>query len=134
VAWEIGAKDKIRVDAQRLTRDPKKGILLGLWANSLNFIVIGVALILYILYALSGAEAFHSIFAILNLIFRLFVSMYLGSIQVICAAFENSTHLYWLSQTFLYIIFSALSAFVIYISYIFGLNDWRIFKKSIPKK
>ena len=134
VAWEIGAKDKIRIDAKRLEREPKKGIFLGFWANSLNFIVVGAALILYVLYALTSVEVFQSLFAILNLIFRLFVSMYLGVIQGICASFEESVHLYWISQTVLYIVFCVISSLVIHMSYLLGLNDWRIFKKTAQKK
>lgn len=134
VAWEIGAKDKIRIDAKRLERTPSKGIKIGLWSNSLNFLVIGIALILYVLYAITNVQAFHSIFAILNLIFRFFVSMYLGVIQGICVVFESNEHLYWISQTVLYIVFSGVSAAIIHLSYILGLKDWRIIKKSNARK
>ncbi len=130
VAWEIGAKDKIRIDSNRLERTPAKGIKLGLWANSLNFIVVGTALLLYIVYVLSGAEVFMSIFAVLNLIFRLFVSMYLGVIQGICAAFADNENLNWIMQTSLYLVFPVISAIITHISYILGLKDKRFFPNA----
>ncbi len=130
VSWEIGAKDKIKVDAGRLEKKSSKGIGIGIITNTPNFIVVGLALILYIIFVLSGVELFESIFAVLNLLFRLFISMYLGMIQGISTALSNNENLSWILQTFLYLVFSAISAIIIHISYVFGLNDKRIFPNS----
>ena len=46
VAWEIGAKDKIRIDGKRMEKDEKKGILLGVYANIPNFIIVGISIVL----------------------------------------------------------------------------------------
>ena len=45
VAWEIGAKDKIRIDAGRMEKKESKGILLGIYSNIPNFIIIGLAIV-----------------------------------------------------------------------------------------
>ena len=126
IAWEIGAKDKIKIDGKRLTRTPNKGILIGLMANSLNFIVIAAALIMMIIYIFTSSDALYSAFAVLNFIFRFFISMYLGVIQGICSPFAADQNLYYLAQTIGFFVFSALSALAIHISYIMGLNDWRL--------
>ena len=126
IAWEIGAKDKIKIDSKRLERAPYKGLFIGLYANALNFIVIGTALVLIGIYMSNGSDAIYSAFAVLNFIFRFFVSMYLGVIQGICKPFEADQNLYYLLQTLGFLIFSVLSAFAIHFSYILGLNDWRL--------
>jgi len=130
VTWEIGAKDKIRIDAGRVVNNPLKGLWLGLFANATNFIVIGLSLILFCVYLLGGPGAFYSIFLVLNAIFRIFVSMYLGMIQGIFASFAGNTDLYYLLQTIGFLVFSLLSALFIFASYIMGLKDYRIFGKK----
>ncbi len=130
VSWEIGAKDKIRIDAGRLEKKPSKGGGIGFFANIPNFTVIGIALIAYIVFAISGIDIFYTIFTLLNIFFRIFVSIYLGVIQGICDPLKENNDLYWIMQTSLYLVFSGISVLMIYISYIFGLNDKRIFPNS----
>jgi FtsH-binding integral membrane protein len=36
VAWEFGAKDKIKIDSGRYSATKAKGLFLGLWANCVN--------------------------------------------------------------------------------------------------
>lgn len=134
VMWEIGAKDKIRIDGKRMERKPEKGILMGIYANIPNFIIMGIALLLILLYILTGAEVLKTIFGVLNAIFRIFVSMYLGALMGISAPFGVGTDIYYLVQTVGFIVFSLVSALVIHISYLMGLNDLRIFKTSKPPK
>ena len=126
VAWEIGAKDKIRIDGGRMKERKSKGILLGIYANIPNFIVIGIATVSIIAYMLGGGEWLKSIFAVLNLIFRFFVSMYLGVIQGFTSSITDQNASY-LVQSILFLVFSSLSAVVIHVSYILGLRDFRFF-------
>ena len=134
IVWEVGAKDKIKIDGKRLQRTPQKGILLGIFANIGNFAVIGSALVLMLIYMNTGVEALNSVFAVLNFIFRFFVAMYLGVIQGICSPFAADKNLYYLTQTIAFLVFSILSALAIHLSYIMGLNDWRIIPSSGKKK
>ena len=133
VAWEIGAKDKIRVDGGRMEKNEKKGILLGIYANSLNFAVVGVSIILSVLYITSGIDAFNTIFAVLNFLFRFFLSMYLGVIQGITASVTDES-IAFLIQTVLFFVFSALSAVIVHVSYVLGLRDFRFFATSKSQK
>ncbi len=126
VAWEIGAKDKIRIDGARMEKKSSKGILLGIYANIPNIIIIGAAILLFALYMLGGGEWLKSCFAVLNFIFRFFVSMYLGLIQGITSGIPNENVSY-LIQSILFLAFSLISAVVIHISYLLGLRDFRFF-------
>lgn len=134
IAWEIGAKDKIRIDAKRMENKPLKGLGLGLFANLTNYIVIGISLILFVVHLCGGPDAFYKIFTFLNAIFRIFVSMYLGIIQGICSPFANDLNLYYLWQTILFFVFSIISALFIFGSYLIGLKDFRIFKSNSQSK
>ena len=126
--WEIGAKDKIRIDGNKMLPTPKKGVLLGLFANSTNIIVIGFATVIFILYVLTDAQWLFSVYAVLNFIYRFFISMYLGVIQAICSPYaEYHTELYTVSQCVCFLIFSFISTIVIHFSYTMGTKDIRIF-------
>ena len=133
VTWEVGAKDKIKIDSGRLEDEKGKGILLGIFANLFNFVIISSALIIYAIFLSGGNEGFKAAFAILNLIFRFFVSMYLGLIQLITSGIANEGTLY-LIQTALFLIFSFVSALVTYISYKLGRKDFRIIKYKSRKQ
>jgi hypothetical protein len=131
IAWEIGAKDKIRIDGNKMLPVPNKGILLGIFANSTNIIVIGFATLIFILYILTDAEGLFSIYAVLNFIYRFFISMYLGVIQAICSPYaEYHTELYTISQCICFLIFSLISTIVIHFSYTMGTKDIRIFRSK----
>ncbi|MBE6635074.1 MAG: hypothetical protein E7617_02570 [Ruminococcaceae bacterium] len=127
VSWEIGAKDKIRIDAGRMEPYPYKGIKLGLLANTPNFIVVGIALLCFIIYMLGGPLGFKSVFAVLNMIFRIFVSMYLGALQGIFSFLSESEDAYYLWQTVGFLVFPLLAALVTHLSYTMGLKEKRIF-------
>ncbi len=128
IMWEIGGKDKIRIDGKRMERRPAKGMLIGLWANVPNIVIMSLALVFLVVYMMTGSDALMSAFAVLNAIFRIFVSMYLGILMGIAAPFEADINMYYLIQTLGFIVFSFISSLVIHFSYIRGLNDKRFFK------
>ena len=132
VAWEIGAKDKIRIDAGRMKMQKSKGLKLGVFANSPNFVFIGVALILFLIYIVSGVDSLYTVFGILNGIFRIFVSMYLGIIQGLTNGLDGNLDL--AVETALYLIFSAVAAIITYLSYLMGLKEKRLFGAGTVKK
>lgn len=132
VAWEIGAKDKIRIDGGRMEEKKSKGLYLGAWANSPNFVFIGLALFLFLIYIASGVEVLYTIFGILNGLFRIFVSMYLGVIQGLTSGLDGNIDL--LAETVLYIVFSAVGAVITWLSYLRGLKDKRFFPMPPKKK
>ena len=133
VAWEIGAKDKIRIDGGRMEKKSSKGILLGFYANIPNLIIIGGAIILFAFYMAGGGEWLKSCFAVLNFIFRFFVSMYLGLIQGLTSGIEDE-NLSYLIQSILFLVFSSTSIILIHFSYLLGLRDFRFFPNSKQTK
>ena len=77
--WEIGAKDKIRIDGGRLAPMPYKGALLSALANVPNLLLallMGVGILI-------GNEAGRTMSAICNTISRILNGMYLGVIKVL---------------------------------------------------
>lgn len=132
VAWEIGAKDKIRIDAGRMEEKKSKGFKLGLFANMPNFVFIGIAFLTFGIYLIFGAEAFYTVFGILNGIFRIFVSMYLGIIQGLTNGLSGNVDL--ATETALYLVFSAVASVITYLSYIMGLKEKRLFSVKPAKK
>ena len=74
VVWEIGAKDKIRIDAGRAEKRIFKGMLLGMYANIPNFVITGTALLAIALYMLGCGPVFYTIYAIPNVISIFFIS------------------------------------------------------------
>ena len=132
IVWELGAKDKIRIDAGRMEENKIKGLKIGLFANSPNFVFVGLALFLFIIYMASGAEVLYTIFGILNGLFRIFVSMYLGMIQGLTNSLGGNLDL--TVETILYIAFSAVAALITYLSYLMGLKDKRLFPTTPNKK
>ncbi len=132
VMWEIGAKDKIRIEGGRNKEKKSKGILLGIYANMPNFVFIGLALVLLGLYILTGAEVLSTVFWLLNVLFRIFVSMYLGMIQGLTDGLTGNTDL--VLETVMYLVFSLASAIVIHFSYLMGLKEKRLFTRPPVKK
>lgn len=132
VAWEIGAKDKIRIDAGRMEEKKIKGLGIGVYANMPNFVFVGLAFVLFLIYLASGADSLYTVFGVLNGIFRIFVSMYLGIIQGLTDGLSgNVDHLV---ETALYLVFSAVASLVTYLSYLMGLKDKRLFPTTTKKK
>ena len=134
VIWEIGGKDKIRIDAGRMTPQKSKGARLSFIANLPNFIFIGIALLLFVIYMTSGNEGFKAAFAILNALFRIFVSMYLGAIQLVCDSFSENENTYYLMQTIGFLIFPVMSIGISHFAYIMGLNNKKIINTGKTEK
>lgn len=79
VCWEIGAKDKIRIDGGRLKPMPSKGALLSLLANLPNLllsVLMGIGVLI-------GTAASETVSIVCNAIARLLNGMYLGIIKVL---------------------------------------------------
>ena len=134
VAWEIGAKDKIRIDGKRMERNAKKGILLGVYANIPNFIVVGISMIFLAVYLTTGSEWAKTTFALIDFGFRFFLlPTYVGVIQGITSVI-SSENTALLVGNIMFLIFPALAAVITHVSYVLGLNDFRFFATSRSHK
>lgn len=135
--WDMGAKDKLRIDSGKLERKASKGALLALFANIFNIILAAFATLTIGLYMLGKGDAWISIFNVVNIILRLICSMYLGLLQGVFASFEADVNLYFLLQSAGYIVMPAFAILVTHFGYVMGLNEKKIFsqtKKPTDKK
>jgi hypothetical protein len=83
VGWEIGAKDKIRIDGGRMREFPAKGFLIALGANLPNLLLALLMGIGALISTATGAEWAGSMSVVCNAIARLIEGMYLGVIKVL---------------------------------------------------
>ena len=132
--WEEGAKDRIRVDSGRAVRQKFKGAGTAFFANVLNFLITGIAVLLMAVYVAGGPEGFKTAFGVLNLVFRLILSMYLGVIQAVFVAAEANADLYFFLQAIGYFLAPLLTIVAAHVSYSLGYAEKRIFGFLSSKK
>ena len=124
--WEFGAKDRIKIDGGRMTRKPYKGLLIGTLANVPNFILTGIALICMGIFFASGAEGFKAVFSILNLLFGLLESMYLGIIIAVFPLAEANADWIHFYRTIAYFAMPLIPIAVSHLGYALGERNFRI--------
>ena len=129
--WEIGAKDKIRVDSGRYERKRFKGLFIALWANVPNLILSIPHLIFTITAFLGGAG--KQLYGALTAILRFHCSMYLGVILGI-TGFDVESAGAQIAVGVLFIVVPLLSVAVAHLAYALGSRDKRIFSFIAPKK
>lgn len=84
VIWERGGKERIRIDGGRAAWKPLYGLYMGLFANIPNFLLAVLVLIGKIFGTVDGPFGYEwagNLYAIANVITRLWNAMYLGLIQ-----------------------------------------------------
>ena len=124
-SWDIGAKDKVKIDSGRMSSSYIKGALISVFANLLNFLVVGIAVILKIVHISGGGEGFNLAFAILNTIFRFGMSMYLGLINIFFVSVTD-VDLSYLYQSIGYLVIPVIAIAVTQLGYYLGAKDIRI--------
>ncbi len=132
VTWEYGSKDKIRIDAGKVTGSKYRGLFLGLCANAINFILGILCIISNGLFIATGADWLNTAFFVFNIIERFLESMYLGMVQGIFSALPDTSSVTFLLESVGFTIFPLLSVLVAHLGYMLGYNDKRIF--SVNKK
>lgn len=132
-AWDLGAKDKIRIDSGRMEACPYKGAVIALFANIPNLVIATASVATLGIFMASAVDGFYSAFAVLNLIMRLFMSMYLGVIQAACVAFKDSHNLYFFLQSIGYLVAPVLPILATHFGYRMGLAERKLFGNSKPK-
>lgn len=155
--WEIGAKDKIRIDGGRLEPMPLKGLLLGVYAYipSVAIVLLGVLFSggFLIENAVGGVSNFAdvvdnvtasrgSVFGVLmfafTILIRIVFGMYLGVIQGLSTLLSFALHYGRNSfmddfvQNLLYLIVPLVGLLVIHFAYKMGAADKKLFGSSKP--
>ena len=136
--WEIGAKDKIRVDGGRALPCKSKGLVMSLFANVPN-IVLGILSILFIsIFMATGNEVIYSVFLIFNMIMRFHASMYLGLIitlvPISAATGTDINYTTYLIHAILFTVLPLISVAVTHIGYTLGFKEKKLFAFFNKKK
>lgn len=125
--WDLGAKDRIRIDAGRMTEIRHKGVRLSLAANLPNFLFIFLSLVGKGAYMLGLGNGFDTLFAFSNLILRFAAASYLGILRGVFVSLADSADLYYLLQTCGFLVLMILPCLAAEIGYRFGSKNFRIF-------
>lgn len=126
--WEIGAKDKISVDAGKKSYRPLTGLYMGLVANAPNLLF---ALVYAVGYPFMGTHAWAGTMnAIVRLCTVIFEGMYMGVIAVLpFGAAVKLNHMWW---TYFVITIPAIATATL--AYYIGHKDFRLFAFLTAKK
>jgi type III secretory pathway component EscU len=133
VAWEMGAKDKLRLTADELHRSRFKGALVSLIANSPNLLLAALAVISSLVYILGGGEIFNTVFALLNFAMRFLSAMFLGVIQKIFVSVDDVTMRYFYESVG-YLVAPVLSIVVTQLGYALGMREFKILSSFSGRK
>ena len=135
--WEMGAKDKLKIDGGRLKAQPHKGLVLGLCANVPNFL-LGILATVFAAICASGAGInIQNTFAIIFLITGMHGAMYLGIIQIVTpfpVVGDLTNYSNYLVQSILYIVIPLISVAVVHFSYYLGTKEKKLFGFLSKKK
>ena len=132
VAWEIGAKDKIRIDSGKMIPTPRKGLKMAILANVPNFLLASLAVMFMGIYMVFGGEWFYSAFFVLNMLIRFILAMFLGVIQglfsFIATNDPESAYFcpYYFWQAVGYLVAPVLSILVTHFGYKMGSVERRL--------
>ncbi len=120
MTWEVGAKDKISVDAGKKPYKPMTGLYMALLANIPNFIIAIVYTIAYPFMSTAAWAGNTAAFAsIASLIIQ---GMYRGIIMTVKIAGTPLMNIWW---TYFLIIVPSL--FISWLSYFLGHRNFRFF-------
>lgn len=121
-AWDIGARDKIKIDGGRMDKNSSKGALLGIGANVINIILILTAIICFYLADNLHLQWAANTTAITGLIAYLINGMYIAVIsfaKILPFNFE-------LFKLFLLLFTVIISVLVSFVAYLAGVSNFRV--------
>ncbi len=128
-AWDLGAKDKLSIDAGREKRFPLKGLVLSVFANIPNFIFAGVATICFLIGRFGGADALHSVGSVFLIIAKFTMAIYLGIVETAVSFSRNWGSIDFLITSLGYLIAPVIAIGVTQLGYYFGLKERKLFGK-----
>ena len=137
IVWEIGAKDKIRIDGGRAERFKNKGLYMGLIANIPNFALGFLTTLFLIIYMAIQNDGVYAAFLISNTITRFHASMYLGFITAIvpgATLAENLDLTEFLVESILFTVIPLISPMITHLAYRLGEQDKKILSFMKAKK
>lgn len=127
VGWDLGAKDRLSIDAGRMDYDKHKGLKIALFANIPNLVLGFFTFFFLVLNMLTSLDGFKVASAIFDAIMRLTMSMYIGVITEFFDLFKLDTTISFLLESISFILMPALVIFATAIGYRFGEKSIRLF-------
>ncbi len=124
--WQVGAKDRISIDVNKMTYKPLTGLIIALFANIINFI-IAIFMIVGLTMGITDQTA-GTIGGIARVVALFLEGMYQGVMAVIKIG-GVQIHSFW--PTYFIIIIPALATSTL--AYIFGHHDMRLTTMMIVK-
>ena len=135
MAWDLGAKDKLSIDAGREKRFALKGLLLSVFANLPNFLLSGLAALFFVITRAGGADGFYSVGAVLLTIAKFTMAVYLGIVETAVMFSTDWGSIDFVITALGYFIVPVISIAVTQLGYYFGLEEKKLFGAfSAPKK
>ena len=135
--WEIGAKDKIRIDGGRMEPCKNKGLIMSLFANVPNFVLGLATTALMALYLATGNDGIYAAFLVFNTIMRFHASMFLGVITAIVPSGISAgaiDYVEFLIEAILFTVFPLISVGVTHLAYALGSRERKILSLISGKK
>lgn len=135
--WEIGAKDKIRIDGGRMDPCKNKGLVMGLFANVPNFVLGAFSVLFLSVFLMSGNDGIYAAFLVFNTIMRFHASMLLGVITAIVPGGISSgaiDYTEFLIEAVLFTVLPLISVAVTHLAYNLGLREKKLLSFSSGKK
>ena len=129
IIWEIGAKDKIRIDSGRLSPSPAKGLLISFFANVPNLLLALLAVIFAVLMIFGNDWALTA-FTLVFTILRFHTAMFMGIVQGSAPAGGGELPLDMndcLIESALFLLLPVLAVAFAHFAYWMGSNEYKIF-------
>ena len=138
--WEMGAKDKIRIDGGRMEPCKNKGLLLTLFANVPNLLLSFVAVVFIVVFFIGGNQGVWSAYVGMYTVNLFHECIYMGFIQGIVPEIVSQDpqfidYTYYCVQSVIFLVIPVLSILVGHFSYYLGTKEKKFFSLfSFSKK
>ena len=137
VMWELGAKDKIRIDGGRMEECKRRGLVMGVFANVPNFVLGFLTVCFMSIFLMTNNDGVYAAFLISNTVMRFHASMYLGFITAIVPTGISAgaiDYTEFLIEAVLFTVIPAISVGVTHLAYTLGSKEKKLFGIFRSKK
>ena len=135
--WEIGAKDKIRIEGGRMEPCKNKGLVMSIFANVPNFALGLLSVIFLSIFLATNNDGIYAAFLIFNTIMRFHASMYLGFITAIVPSgisMGSIDYFEFLIEAIIFTVIPVISIAVTHLAYYLGSREKKLFSILTNKK
>lgn len=132
-SWDMGARDKVRIDSGKYKKMSAKGVVLSLLANIPNLVLAILASVFSLVGLISGTQSLQGVVASLIVIMRFILSPFHGIVQLVVASVPSgAVYAMWESASFLVLL--VIPVIATQLGYSFGMRNFRMFSFMSGKK